>query len=100
MKLCVCVDCLCVLLRGRLSTWAHTCEEVGGPCPTCEAEARTLSAIETLGLPVGLRAWGPYAEAEEWQLCAVCGSERRGLRYVVTLREAATAWRAIRAAGR
>jgi len=100
MSLCVCVDCLCVLLRGMLLPWAHTCEGNGPPCPTCEAEARTLVAIETLGLPVGLRAWGPYAEAEEWQLCAVCGSERRGLRYVVTLREAATARRAISAAWR
>jgi hypothetical protein len=87
MTLCVCVNCLSVLLRGALPPWEHTCLEGDRPCHACEAGARARVGIEALELPMGREAWGPYREAREWEPCAVCGSELRGLRYLVTLRK-------------
>jgi hypothetical protein len=103
MELTLCVDCLELLARGRISPWAHTCEVAirgeiapwahtcgehhwGGRrhCSACEAEAQARARLEALGLPAGMLAWGPCVEAQEWEPCAACGSERRGMRYAVT----------------
>jgi hypothetical protein len=105
MTLTVCVDCLELLVRGRISPWAHACEVTirgemspwahtcGGEhrrgrrrCSACEIEAQARARIEALGLPAGMRAWGPCVETQEWEPCAACGSERCGMRYAVTLR--------------